>query len=59
MSADQWLENGDCKQCRRAKYCSKACKAHKIATQKMIQNLILEKTGATLIGNALRKGLQK
>lgn len=28
MSAEQWLENGDCKQCRRAKYCSKVCKAH-------------------------------
>lgn len=58
MSAEQWLENGDCKQCRRAKYCSKVCKAHRIATQRMIRNMVLERTGAGIIANALRKGLK-
>ena len=42
MSAEQWLENGDCKQCRRQKYCSKSCKRHVEATRRMIRNVILE-----------------
>lgn len=54
MSADQWLEEGNCDECRRQKYCSKPCKAHKIATQRMIRDLILEKTGAAIIKEGLK-----
>ena len=35
---DQWLLGGDCKECRRVKYCTKLCKAHK----KNLQRLLIE-----------------
>ena len=55
MSADQWLEEGDCSKCRRSKYCSKPCKKHKVATKRMITNMVLEATGVQIIKNELRK----
>lgn len=55
MSADQWLEEGDCSKCRRSKYCSKPCKRHKVVTKRMITNMVLEATGAQIINNELRK----
>lgn len=35
---DQWLLGGDCKECRRVKYCTKLCTAHK----KNLQRLLIE-----------------
>jgi radical SAM protein with 4Fe4S-binding SPASM domain len=29
MSEEQWMENGECKKCRRRKYCTKLCTASK------------------------------
>jgi radical SAM protein with 4Fe4S-binding SPASM domain len=55
MSADQWLEDGDCDKCRRIKYCNKPCKKHKIATRRMITNMVLEATGAKIIHDELRR----
>lgn len=49
MSTEQWLENGDCKQCRRQKYCSKSCKRHVEATRRMIRNVILKTAGVDKI----------
>lgn len=38
MSSDQWLLNGDCTYCRKAKYCKKDCSARKQATAKILKN---------------------
>ncbi len=35
---DEWLSTGNCKNCRRAKYCTKPCKAFGKAVKKMIDN---------------------
>lgn len=37
---DQWLLDGDCKKCRKMKYCSKSCKATKLAMQKEINRIL-------------------
>lgn len=37
---DQWLLDGDCKKCRKMEYCSKACKATKVAMQKEISRIL-------------------
>lgn len=44
-NSEQWLSGGDCKLCRRSKYCSKECKASKQATQRDIYNMVNEATG--------------
>lgn len=37
MSEDQWLEEGNCGQCRRANYCTKTCTARKRATDRLVK----------------------
>lgn len=62
MSADQWLEEGDCSKCRRSKYCSKPCKRHKIATKKRMitnMNMVLKTIGTQIIKDELRKFVQE
>lgn len=44
-NSEQWLSGGDCKLCRRSKYCSKACKANKEATQRDIYSAVNKATG--------------
>lgn len=44
-NSEQWLSGGDCKLCRRSKYCSKACKANKEATQRNIYRAVNKATG--------------
>ena len=44
-NSEQWLSGGDCKLCRRLKYCSKACKANKEATQRNIYSAVNKATG--------------
>lgn len=43
--SEQWLSGGDCKLCRRSKYCSKVCKANKEATQRDIYSAVNKATG--------------
>lgn len=39
---DQWLQGGDCRICRRQKYCSKPCKTSKTRRERITQALITE-----------------
>ncbi len=43
-NSEQWLSGGDCKLCRRSKYCSKACKANKEAAQRAIYSAVNKAT---------------
>lgn len=47
-NSEQWLSGGDCKLCRRSKYCSKVCKANKEATQRNIYSAVNKATGGIL-----------
>lgn len=38
-TSDQWLLEGDCKKCRRAKYCSKPCTKNMNASRAMVRLL--------------------
>lgn len=40
MSADQWLEAGDCAQCRRKKYCNSQCSANKRYNARQLSKLV-------------------
>lgn len=44
-NSEQWLSGGDCKLCRRSKYCSKKCKASKQAIQIDIYSAVNKATG--------------
>ena len=39
---DQWLQGGDCRICRRQKYCAKPCKMSKTRRERITQELITE-----------------
>lgn len=41
---EQWLHQGDCKECRRKSYCKKPCKAHKEKIENDIYEKIVQKT---------------
>lgn len=45
INNERWLSDGNCELCRRSKYCSKACKANKEATQRNIYSAVNKATG--------------
>jgi len=45
---EQWLSGGNCNLCRRAKYCSKDCKAHKSAAKRLLYDTLDKSTGGFL-----------
>ena len=47
---EQWLSDGNCKLCRRRKYCTKPCKRCRLSTQRMVNSLITEKLDAATNG---------
>lgn len=52
--SENWKTDGNCKECRRRNYCSKACKKHK----EYEQAIIAEAVSRTLVGrlsNMMRK----
>lgn len=55
MSNEQWLEDGDCRVCRRAKYCHTPCKKNKQMLQRKIRNTILTQTGLGQVFDILNK----
>ena len=59
MSNEQWLEDGDCRECRRAKYCHTPCKKNKQMLQRSIRNAILTQTGLGRAFDMLNKSLNK
>lgn len=59
MSNEQWLEDGNCKECRRAKYCHTPCKMNKQMLQRSIRNAILTQTGLGQAFDILNKSLNK
>lgn len=44
-NSDQWLNDGDCKQCMRKTYCKNPCKRAEMRREQQLTNLIMEKTG--------------
>lgn len=53
--SEQWLLDGDCRKCRKAKYCSKQCRISKINFEQKIHNCILERTGLNKISNIIEE----
>ena len=41
VSPDQWKSGGNCPDCRRAKYCTKPCSAHKSQLQSQVASVLL------------------
>ena len=39
-ASEQWLLDGDCKKCRRQRYCTKVCRKNRIATEREINAVI-------------------
>lgn len=52
---EQWKNGGDCKWCRRVKYCRKECRAHKMWRNQIIGRIIREKMGINQIEDALHR----
>ena len=48
--ADSWLTDGNCKECRRQKYCNKPCKAHKTSTMNFIHGAVASTMLRTMAG---------
>lgn len=40
MKTEQWNLLGECTKCRKEKYCSKPCKAHKKNVQRKVMNAV-------------------
>lgn len=40
QSSDQWKTGGDCRECRRVKYCKKQCSANKRFEDALIRTVI-------------------
>lgn len=59
MSSEQWKSGGDCKLCRRKKYCGKVCKQHREAIRRMVRDVILEHTGGGILGEMLAKSMNR
>lgn len=61
-SKDQWLSDGNCKQCRRASYCKKPCRACKEKIEndmhEKIAQKIAEKTGIFMNIEAVKEFIQ-
>ena len=55
MSNEQWKEEGNCKKCRRANYCSKPCKVAKERLREAIRAKLAEKTGMDNFAEAIHK----
>lgn len=37
---EQWLLDGDCRICRRKRYCTKGCKKNRVAKERLINAMI-------------------
>ena len=66
-NSEQWKGEGDCRKCRREKYCKTACRAHERYRQTIIGRVIRDQTGldelerqiALLGGGAFLDGSRK
>lgn len=38
--SEQWLLDGDCRICRRKRYCTKGCKKNRVAKERLINAMI-------------------
>lgn len=54
MSTEAWKDNGNCKDCRRAKYCRKPCTANKRRMQKILELSMRTAIGKVMIQNGAR-----
>lgn len=43
MTNEQWKEGGNCNECRRKKYCTKACTKHRKMRYELISQAIAKK----------------
>lgn len=52
-TSDQWLLEGDCKKCRRAKYCSKPCTKNMNASRAMYRLLTAQTMLNAMVGERI------
>lgn len=53
---EQWKLDGDCRICRRAKYCTKGCKKQRIADERFIQALTIKAFAKALLKQGNKEG---
>ena len=39
---EQWKLEGDCKKCKRQRYCTKGCKANRVASERFVNRIVAE-----------------
>lgn len=59
MMNEEWQTTGVCSRCRREKYCSKVCTAHKRNTQAFLRRAVLEKTGLGQIYHMMEEKMEE
>lgn len=47
---EQWKLEGDCKKCRRQRYCTKGCKANRVASERFVNRIVAEALVNTWFG---------
>lgn len=52
-NSDQWKNDGDCRKCRRVKYCHTKCRAHDRYNKRVIGQIIRERTALGVIEDQL------
>lgn len=52
---DSWLSDGNCKKCRRKKYCTKQCKLNKVYQENIILGGLINKTSFGAVKKLLDK----
>ena len=55
LSSEQWLASGDCSECRKQAYCTKACKARQQRHKSAVSNAVGRALSKTQSGQFLSK----
>ena len=50
---EQWKNGGDCQKCRRRAYCKKECREARLYRQRIIGQIIRERTGIDAMERAI------
>ena len=53
MSNEQWKNGGDCKECRRRRYCSKECTQHKKYRHRRMKEALYRNPNFAVLGEGV------
>lgn len=52
---EQWKLQGDCKKCKRQRYCTKGCKANRVESERFVNRMVAEAMVKKLYGKLFGK----